>query len=204
MFAWYTSKFCFVVNLSWNCFFQMDWLLSSQRQLIHGLLVWEILLCFSFDLLMHDLNTYFFTFINSASVPYLWSCIQEHRPGFTFTPELQASCDVEGDGKATCDLSADWQGPPAFGNLLNLGLLRGIKMLFDYYDLCISSLHLRTSSRKAVVTPKYNLELFCFHDIVWGWETNATSVEYSYWSLVGFKLESSLFHSPSEYWGSFR
>lgn len=75
-------------------------------------------------------------------------------------------CNVEGEHKATCDPAANCQGSLAFGNLLNLGLLKGIKMLFDNYDLCITSLHLRTSRRKPIVTPKYNLELFHIHDTV--------------------------------------
>lgn len=64
---------------------------------------------------------------------------------FSADPGL-TSCNVEGEGKATCNSSANCQGPLAFGSLLNLGLLRSIKMLFDNQDLYITLFHLRTSS----------------------------------------------------------
>lgn len=38
VFVGYASKFCFVTNLCWNNFYLYGLLLSSQRQLIHGLL----------------------------------------------------------------------------------------------------------------------------------------------------------------------
>lgn len=89
------------------------------------------------------------------------------RVNLSFSTDLGLTfCNVEGEGKVTCDFSAGCQGALAFGNLHNLGLLKGIKKLFDNHDLYITSLHLHTCSRNPIITPKYNLKLFHIHDIV--------------------------------------